>query len=152
MDKDVYISREGLAKLKEELSLLENVKIKEIAKKIAEARDLGDLSENSEYHEAKERQSFMCGRVLDLKYKIKNAKIIEDCVRGNEISVGCKVNLKNDKAVISFELVGSEESDPSNGKISVSSPIGKAVLGKKSGEKVTVITPAGESSYEVSMA
>lgn len=151
MIKEVYISREGLAKLKEELHLLESVKLKEIAKKIAEARDLGDLSENSEYHEAKERQSFMCGRIKDLKYKIKNAILIEDCARGSEISVGCTVALKNEKAEMKFELVGSEESDPLNGKISVDSPIGKAVVGKKSGEKVTVVTPAGESLYEVSM-
>lgn len=152
MNNEVYISREGLKKLKDELHLLETVKLKEIAKKIAEARDLGDLAENSEYHEAKERQSFMYGRAQDLKYKIKNAKIIEDCAKGNEISVGCSVVLKNDQKEMKFELVGSEESDPLNGKISVDSPIGKAVMGKKSGEKVTVNTPAGESVYEVIMS
>jgi len=149
MDKEVYISREGLEKLKQELHGLETVKLKEIALKIAEARDLGDLSENSEYHEAKERQSFMYGRAQDLKYKIKNAHIIEDCEKSDSISVGCKVMLKNASMIMNFELVGSEESDPLNGKISIESPIGQAVSGHKSGDKVMVKTPAGESEYEV---
>lgn len=149
MEKEIYISKDGLTKLKAELHLLETIKLREIAKKIAEARDLGDLAENSEYQEAKERQSFLYGRAQELKYKIKNAIIIEDCSSGEEISVGCKVILQNGDTKMDFELVGSEESDPVNGKISVDSPIGQALVGHKSGDKVTVTTPAGENQYRV---
>jgi len=149
MDKDVYISAEGLEKLKAELKQIEEVDMKEIAKRIAEAKDLGDLSENAEYHEAKRLQSFMHGRANDLKYKIKNAKIIEKDANCGAVTVGCTIDVDAAGEKMSFEIVGSEEADPINGKISSDSPIGSTLLGKKSGESVKVTTPAGKSEYKI---
>ncbi|MFA7244023.1 MAG: transcription elongation factor GreA [Patescibacteria group bacterium] len=149
MEKEIYLTPGGLEKLKSELSGIENIKLKEIAQKIADARDLGDLSENAEYHEAKEQQSFLAGRAAELKYKIKHAKIIEKCYKNGVVAVGCAVTLTSDGNEINFEIVGSDESDPSNGKISSDSPIGRALIGSKVGESVKVQTPAGERSYKV---
>jgi transcription elongation factor GreA len=149
MDKEIYLTAAGLEKLKSELSEIENHKLKEIAQKIADARDLGDLSENSEYHEAKEQQSFLAGRASELKYKIKYAKIIEKCGKNGVVTVGCSVSVKTDGKSVAFEIVGGDESDPSNGKISSDSPIGQALMGRKIGESVSVHTPAGERNYKV---
>lgn len=149
MEKEIYLTKEGLEKLKTELSDIENKKLKEIAEKIADARELGDLSENSEYHEAKEQQSFLAGRAAELKYKIKHAQIIEKNGCSGDITVGCAVSLNSEGNKIDFEIVGSDESDPANGKISSDSPIGSALLGHKVGESVSIETPAGEKSYKI---
>lgn len=150
MEKEVYISREGLEKIKAELAEIEGVKLKEIAKKIAEAKDLGDLSENAEYHEAKQTQAFLFGKAQELKYKIKHAKIIEHCKgAADEVKVGCTVKLKDGAGEIEYSLVGSDEADPLAGKISIESPIGASLIGHKVGEKVEVKTPAGSQSYTI---
>ena len=149
MGKDIYLSAEGLEKLKAELEKIEDTEMKEIAKRIAEAKDLGDLSENAEYHEAKRLQSFMHGRASDLKYKIKNAMIIEKGQSCDTVTVGCTVEVVAAGEKMSFEIVGSEEADPMNGKISSDSPIGSSLLGKKLGESVKVATPSGESEYQI---
>lgn len=148
-EKEIYISREGLEKLKEELSLIEGIKLKAIAKKIAEAKDLGDLAENSEYHEAKQEQAFLAGRAQDLRYKVKHARIISNLNTGGVIAVGSKVKIAVAGMEKEFALVGGDESDPANGKISIDSPIGSALIGHKIGEKVMVKTPAGESEYSI---
>lgn len=148
-EKEVYISKEGLEKLKAELSLIEGIKLKAIAKKIAEAKDLGDLAENSEYHEAKQEQAFLAGRAEELRYKIRHAKIIENCAKSESVAVGCAVKVAVNGNEMSFALVGSDESDPGNGKISIDSPIGRALLGHKAGDKVKVQTPAGETEYSI---
>lgn len=149
MEKEIYLTAAGLEKLKTELSDIENNKLKEIAQKIADARELGDLSENSEYHEAKEQQSFLAGRAAELKFKIKHAQIIEKSACKGDIGVGCSVTVNADGNKIEFEIVGSDESDPASGKISSTSPIGRALIGHKIGESVSCETPAGEKSYKI---
>lgn len=148
MEKEVLVSKEGLENLKGQLKQLEEVELKDIARKIAEAKDMGDLSENAEYHEAKQQQAFLFGKAQTLKYKIKNAKVIEKCGNG-QVLAGSSVDVVADGQKMTFDIVGSEEADPTEGKISVESPIGSALLGKKSGEKVKVKTPAGETEYVV---
>lgn len=148
-EKEIYITAEGLEKLKVELILIEGTKLKNIAKKIAEAKDLGDLAENSEYHEAKQEQAFLAGRAQDLRYKVKHARIISNINKSGVIAVGSSVKISVGGKEMTFSLVGSEESDPANGKISIDSPIGRALLGHKAGEKVKVSTPAGETEYSI---
>jgi len=152
MDEDqkkVYISREGLEKLKVELAELEGVKLRENAKRIAEAKDLGDLSENAEYHEAKRVQSFLAGKAKDLKYKIKYAEIIEENYNKDEVTVGCTVEVADGEEIDTYKIVGSDEADPLTGSISAGSPIGSALLGSKQGDKVVVKTPGGEIEYTI---
>lgn len=149
-EKEVYISGEGLEKIKADLAEIEGVKLKEIAVKIAEAKDMGDLSENAEYHEAKQTQAFLYGKAQELKYKIKHAKIIHNnCVVGDAIAVGCTVVLKSGNNEMKYQLVGSDEADPLDGKISIESPIGASLLGHKIGDTVEVSTPAGMQKYEI---
>lgn len=150
MQKEIYLTQDGLEKLKSELSDIENNKLKEIANKIADARDLGDLSENAEYHEAKEQQSFLAGRASELKYKIKHASIIEKSKMNGIVAVGSEVIVDAGSQKIEFEIVGSDESDPANGKISADSPIGRALLGNKVGSSIKAQTPAGERIYKIS--
>jgi len=146
-DKEIYITAAGLIKIKAELSELESVKLKEIAQKIAEAKDLGDLAENSEYHEAKAEQAFLNGKAQELRYKIKHAKIIEKNHKSGQVLVGSTVKVKVNQSDLELTLVGSDESDPANGIISVDSPIGKTLLGHKVGDKVLVSTPGGKTEY-----
>lgn len=148
MEKVTHISQEGLDKLKAELAEIEGIKLKEIAKKIAEAKDLGDLSENAEYHEAKQTQAFLYGKAQEIKQKIRNAKIIDskNCNK-DTIGVGCTVVLENGKDEVEYTLVGSDEADPLSGKISIESPIGSSLLDHKVGDKVGVKTPSGEILY-----
>ncbi|OGD62797.1 hypothetical protein A2215_02095 [Candidatus Berkelbacteria bacterium RIFOXYA2_FULL_43_10] len=149
MTKEVYISAEGLERIKAELREVEQVKLPDIAVKIAEAKDLGDLSENAEYHEAKEQQSFLFGKAQELRYKIKNARVIDKNCSTEIVSVGCTVDVESGGEKMTFELVGSDEADPIAGKISLESPIGSALVGSKPGEVVSVSTPAGESEYKI---
>lgn len=150
MEKIVYISKEGLQKLKDELALIEGDKLKAIAKKIGEAKDLGDLSENAEYHEAKQQQAFLYGKTQELKYKIKHAKIIDNknCDK-KSIEVGCAVVLKDGENEFEYTLVGSDEADPIAGRISIESPIGCSLLNHQVGDEVVVNTPAGEIKYSI---
>lgn len=147
--KKVYISREGLERLKAELAELEGTKLKENAKRIAEAKDLGDLSENAEYHEAKREQSFLAGKAKDIRHKIKYAEIIEKCQKKDEVTVGCTVEVDDGGETDTYRIVGSDEADPANGSISADSPIGSALLGGKIGDTVSVATPGGEIEYKI---
>ncbi len=150
MEKIVYISKDGLKKLKDELALIESEKLKEIAKKIGEAKDLGDLSENAEYHEAKQQQAFLYGKAQELKYKIKHAKIIDNSTCDKKsVEIGCTVVLKDGDSELEYSLVGSDEADPMNGKISIESPIGCSLLDHQVGDSVVVKTPAGEIKYSI---
>lgn len=143
------ISQEGLEKLKKELDEIKNIKLKEVAVRIKEAKDLGDLSENAEYHEAKNEQAFLYGKALDLEQKIKNAKVISKNLDLSTVVPGCTVDVSCGGERTTFEMVGSEESDPMNGKISIESPIGAALSGRKVGEIATALTPAGEREYKI---
>lgn len=143
------VTKEGLEKLKNELFEIKNVKLKEIALKIKEAKDMGDLSENAEYHEAKNAQAFLYGKELRLEEKIRNAKVIADKNCSGIVEAGCTVEVENDGEKMKFQIVGSTESDPALGKISIDSPTGSALSGHKAGETVSVIIPAGETKYKI---
>ncbi len=142
-----YISREGLENLKKELEILK-VRRREISQLLEEAKALGDLSENHEYHEAREAQAFNEGRIQELEEKIKDAKIITG--RGNsEVRIGSVLTVKFNGDKRNFIIVGSEEADPVNGKISNESPIGKAFLGKKVSDEIEAETPSGKKIYKI---
>ena len=145
-EKEIFLTAEGLKKLELELEELKTVKRKEIAEKIKIARDFGDLSENSEYDEAKNEQAQIEEKIVKLDNMIANAKIIEEVeIDTNTVNVGATVTLVQvaTKKKIEKKHVGSAESNPLEGKISNESPVGKAILGKKKGNKVQVQLPNG---------
>lgn len=155
VDNEQYtlVTKEGLKKLKEELEYLKNVRRREIAERIKEAISYGDLSENSEYEEAKNEQAFTEGRIIELEEKIKNAKIITERKKGGRIvQIGSKVKLKNKSkrgsAEETYTIVGSTEADLES-KISNESPVGSALLDKNVGDTVKVSVPAGIVEYEI---
>lgn len=151
MDK-IPFTKEGLSKLKQELEHLEKVERPKNIKAIEEARAHGDLSENAEYHAAKERQSFIAGRINELKSVIGRSEVIEfDDGPVDTVVFGRTVvlyNLGTDKEEV-YQLVGPYESDPDNGKISVTSPLGQALIGREKGDEIKVKTPGGVQEYEI---
>lgn len=153
-DKVTLLTKEGLEKLKEELNYLKEVKRKEVAERLKEAISYGDLSENAEYEEAKNEQAFVEGRILELEEKIKYVKIIDDkSKKGAIVQLGSKVLIKNlsskNKLEEEFTIVGSTEADPVNHKISNVSPVGRALLEKRSGDTVKIAAPAGVMEYKI---
>lgn len=147
MAEPMVITSEGLKKLEDELEHLITVRRKEIAECIKQARDYGDLSENSEYDEAKNEQAVVEARITQIETMLKNIKVVDDKdFDANIVSVGSKVTVydKEFEEEDSYVLVGSTEADPMNGKISYESPVGKALLGKKLGEEVIASTPDGD--------
>lgn len=150
MDKSTFLTQEGLEKMRHELLELKTVRRREIALRIQEAKELGDLSENAEYVEAKNEQSFVEGRIVELESILKNATIITQGKRTSDIvQVGSSVRVQKDGEEIDYEIVGSNEADPSAGKISNESPLGTAFLGKKVGEVVAVDVPKGTVEYTI---
>ncbi|MDD4332863.1 MAG: transcription elongation factor GreA [Patescibacteria group bacterium] len=146
---DQIITKEGYEKLKNELEYLLNVKRKEIAERIETAKELGDLSENAEYHDAKDAQAFNDGRIGELTAILKNVTIVESEHSKNEVSMGSKITVENGNGKKEFTIVSFNEVDPAQGKISNESPLGLAFLGKKKGDKVKVNTPRGEVEYKI---
>lgn len=144
-----YFSREGLEKLKEEYEHRTGALRTEIAARIKEAKEQGDLSENAEYTEAKEAQSLNEGRVEELKTILDNAVLITGAQKGGTVSVGSTVKVQAGKDVREFTIVGATEADPAAGKISNESPLGAAFLGHKKGDTTTVRTPKGEAEYRI---
>lgn len=152
MQKQVLLTEEGLKNLEIELEELKTVKRKEIAEKIKVALSFGDLSENSEYDEAKNDQAMLESRIANIEAMLKNVKIINDKELSTEmIHVGSKIKVRDIEfdEVTNYQIVGSSEADPLNGKISDESPVGAGLLGHKVGEKVEIETPAGIVLYEV---
>lgn len=147
MDKQ-FLTPEGFKKLKAEVNFLKTVKRKELADRIQEAKELGDLSENAEYQEAKNEQSFVEGRVVELENVIKNAEVITPS-NSNFVQVGSTVEVEINKNLKTYCIVGSNEADPVNGRVSNVSPLGQAFLGKQVGEKVMVKTPGGEMEAKI---
>ncbi len=143
-----YLTPEGLARLEQELETLKE-KRKATTLRIEEAIKMGDLSENAEYSDAKEEQAFIEGRIAEIEMVLKSAEIIKKKKSGGAISLGSKVVVKNGRAQQTFTIVGSEESDPAQGLISHESPLGKAFIGHKKEDKVTVETPRGKMVYTV---
>ncbi len=152
-DKKTYITSEGFVKLKKELDDLKNIKRKEIADRIQDAKELGDLSENAEYAEAKNEQSFVEGRIAQLENLLKNVTIIDNSsiVQGkdNTVHVGCNVELEAHNKKLSYTIVGSNEADPEKGFISNESPLGQAFLGHKIGEQIEIEVPSGKVIYKI---
>lgn len=146
---DQIITKEGYDKLKNELEELKTVKRREIANRIQKAKDMGDLSENAEYSEAKDAQAFNEGRIGELTQMIKTLTIVEGTNGKGVIGMGSKVVAKVNGKEKEYEIVSFNEADPLAGKISNESPLGTAFLGKKKGETVTVTTPKGEMEYTI---
>lgn len=148
----IPMTREGYQTLKKELEHLKSIERPRIIKAIEEARSHGDLSENAEYDAAKERQAFIEGRVSELGYKLGNAEIIDvDNLPKDRAVFACTVVLENVDTGedVEYQLVGPEESNIEKGRISVTSPLGKAIIGKKPGEEIILNAPAGKRVYEL---
>ena len=149
----VYMTQEGYEKLESELEYLVSVRRREVADQIAEAKAEGDISENAGYDEAKNAQAFLEGRIRELENRIRNAQIIEDDVDSpaNVVALGRSVVVQEigEDTKEGYTIVGSVEADPKNGRISNESPMGKSLLGKKVGDKITVKTPNGEIQFKI---
>ncbi|WP_315122357.1 transcription elongation factor GreA [uncultured Clostridium sp.] len=150
--KKYIMTYEGVKKLEDELEYLKTVKRKEITEKIKVALSFGDLSENSEYDEAKNEQAFVEGRIMQLENMLKNASIVDESeIPADTVSVGTIVKVKDYEfdEDVEFFMVGSAEADPMENKISNESPVGKALIGKRVGETVEVSIPDGVSKYKI---
>ena len=152
MNEKLPMTADGLAKLKSELENLKNSERPNIIKAIADAREHGDLSENAEYHAAREKQSFIEGRVAEIESIIAQAEIIDvSKLSGTVVKFGATVSIVNldDNKDSKYQLVGEVEADIEQKKISVTSPIARALIGKKKGDYIEVSTPKGITSYEI---
>ena len=153
MAQEIKMSASGLKAMQDELEYLKTVRRKELAEEIKEARSHGDLSENSEYDEAKNTQGLVENRITELEQMVKNAVIIDESeLSVDNVSVGTHVSIKmiGDDEAEEYDIVGRTEADPINGKISDESPVGHALLGKAVGEKAEVLLPSGATvEYEV---
>ena len=152
MAQEIKMSASGLKAMQDELEYLKTVRRKELAEEIKEARSHGDLSENSEYDEAKNTQGLVENRITELEQMVKNAVIIESELSVDSVAVGTHVSIKmiGDDEAEEYDIVGRTEADPINGKISDESPVGHALLGKAVGEKAEVLLPSGQTvEYEV---
>jgi transcription elongation factor GreA len=150
--KEVLLTKEGLHKLETELEHLKSVRREEVAERIKQAIAFGDISENSEYEDAKNEQAFIEGRIISLEKTLKNARLMEDDeIRTDVVSLGSRITLKEVKSgrEVNVTLVSSVESKLRDGKISDESPVGKAVMGKKVGSTVKVEAPAGTIKYKI---
>ena len=148
----VYMTEEGYKKMLEEITFLETVKRPEISRQIAEARDKGDLSENAEYDAAKEAQGLLEMKIAQLKDKVANARMIDDTkLNTHTVPILNKVKIKNTKnnAVMQYMLVSESEANLKEGKIAVSTPIGKGLLGKKVGDIAEIQVPSGIMTFEI---
>ncbi|OGZ31815.1 MAG: transcription elongation factor GreA [Candidatus Portnoybacteria bacterium RBG_13_40_8] len=143
-----YLTSRKLKEIREELTELRK-KRNEISERIHEAQDMGDLSENAEYTEAKETQAFNEGRIQELEEVVKNAIIISKKSACDFVEVGCEITVQNKVGKRTFIIVGSQEADPTQGKISNESPLGRAFLGKKKNDEVMVQTPSGKIHYKI---
>lgn len=154
-ERQFFVTEEGLEALEKELDFLKTVRRKEVAEKIKVALSFGDLSENSEYDEAKNDQAIMEARIADVEVMLKNAVVIDENELNNEtVHIGSKIEVNvvsaaGQKSSRDFKIVGSNEADPRNGKISDESAVGKALIGAKVGQTIDVETPAGIAKYKI---
>ncbi len=147
-DAPVYVSKEGLEKMKQELHYLKTEKRREVSNRIEKAKDLGDLKENADYHDAKDEAGWVESRIFELEDGIHRAVVIE--AKGSDaVSIGCRVKIEADGKEKVLTIVGSTEADPMKGLISNESPLGQALLGKKIGETAELKVPAGTKAYVV---
>jgi transcription elongation factor GreA len=145
----ILLTPEGRKKMEEELGMRKTEMRKKIAVIIKEAKEQGDLSENAEYTEAKRQQADNERRIMELENQIRTSQVASFIKGSTAIQMGSKVRLKINGDEQTFDIVGSNEADPLNGKISNESPLGKVLMGKNAGEKVTAATPSGEKEYEI---
>jgi transcription elongation factor GreA len=146
------VTPEGLEKLQKELAYLTDVRRREVADRIRQAREFGDISENSEYDDAKNEQGLLERRIGELQRRIRNVKVVDPSeAEEDAVDLGTTVTLRvvGKGQERTFQIVGANESDPTSGKLSHASPVGRAVLKRKVGEKVTVSTPRGATEYEI---
>jgi transcription elongation factor GreA len=146
MPREVVLTAEGFEKLKTEIEYLSTAKRREVAERIKEAREFGDISENAEYDHAKNEQAMLEARISGLEEKLRSATVIDEkSVEKDVVSVGSKVRVKDQKSgqSVLYQIVGSAEADPSDNKLSNESPVGQALLGHKRGDVVTVAVPRG---------
>lgn len=151
-ERDVFLTVDGLKKLEDELDILKTVKRREIAERIKQALDFGDISENSEYDQAKNEQAQLEDRIAKLEMMLRNARLIdEDDISTDVVGIGSKVLVKDlaYEEEMEFTIVGSAEADPYNGRISNESPVGSALLGQKSGDVIDVMVPDGIIKYQI---
>ena len=148
-NKPAYLSKEGLEKLREELDELVNVRRAEVASRIHDAKEYGDVTENAEYEDAKNEQAFVEGRIQTLSALIKNAVIIDEKHSTSHVQIGSTVELEGSDGREKYQIVGAAEAAPLEGRISNESPVGRSLLGKKKGDKITVTVPAGDSVYKI---
>jgi transcription elongation factor GreA len=151
MQKDVLLTPEGLDKLKAEIEYLSNDKRREVAERIKEAREFGDISENSEYDDAKNEQAMLEAKIAQLEERLRSASVIEPADVGTDkVRVGSIVHVKDEGGKsVKYTIVGSAEADPSELKLSNESPVGKALLGRKRGDEVSFATPRGERKLKI---
>ncbi|HEX9791686.1 MAG TPA: transcription elongation factor GreA [Kiloniellales bacterium] len=152
MSDKIPMTAEGLARLEEELRQLRNTARPEVIRAIAEAREHGDLSENAEYHAARDRQSFIEGRVGELEDKVARAEVIDvSKLSGKTIKFGATVTLIDEDTdeKLTYQLVGEDEADVKQGLLAITAPLARALIGKSTGDSVEVHTPKGEKAYEI---
>lgn len=149
--KEVFLTSEGYLELENELHYLKTEKRKEVTQTLKEARALGDLSENSEYDQAREDQSNLEKRIVEIEYTLEHATVIDEAKDDGTVGIGCQVELKyeDDDDTESYKIVGSQEADPFNNKISNESPIAQAIMGKKTGDVVSVDSPNGKYDVKI---
>ena len=154
MEKNVFLTQEGLEKLQQELENLKTVRRKEVAERLKQAIGFGDLSENSEYDDAKNEQAFIEGEIQRLEEMLSNVQVIEDGIKVDDgtITIGAKVTIRfvgDDDEEEEYKIVGTVEADPMNNRISNESPVGKAIIGHRAGDIVDVESPGGIVQYEI---
>ncbi|MGN0194018.1 MAG: transcription elongation factor GreA [Pseudoramibacter sp.] len=147
-NQNIEVTKEGLQKLKDELEHLKTVTRYEVIEKLRIARGYGDLSENSEYDEAKNEQSFVEGRIKELEEQIRNAKVADD-VKADEIGIGSYMTVEVNGKQVTYQLVGSAEADIKAGKLSNASPVGEGLMGHKVGDTVAIEVPRGTVTYTI---
>ena len=148
-DQTQFMSQEKLDQLEQELEKLKIEEIPKIAKKIDDARQMGDLSENAEYHAAREDMAWAQSRAQEIKSILNNAELISTTQTGGEVNIGSTIVVKVEGEKKEYTIVGAQEADPLSGKISNESPLGSAFLGRKKGDKVEVELPAGKQEYKI---
>jgi transcription elongation factor GreA len=150
MPEPTYLTAEGLARIKAELEELTGPRRVELAARLRSAIQMGDLSENADYHKAKEDQGFLEGRIQELEYLVRNAVVIERNANQDSVSVGSHVTIQEaNYPAETYHMVGPKEADPRNGRISHESPIGRALMGHRVGEEVVVETPEGKIKFKI---
>ncbi len=146
---NAILTKEGLEKVKKELDELKNVRRPAVRERIQSAKEFGDLSENAEYEDARNEQSFIEGRIQELEEMLKNAQVVSDNHKNSFVAVGTTVLMDCAGEKVTYQIVGSAESDPVSGKISSDSPIAKAIMGRKKDELVTISTPDGQTKCKI---